>query len=366
MNQCVGGPARIRFQYYTNRFQPGHQMGSGKFSKVWSALDIETGNPVAIKQLHLEEYKSLGDEEDPANAKANSRLGVDISLLWELKALSRVKHENVIEIISVTFKVDPPSILILLPLLDVDLNGLLADKNLVMTEALFESLSYQICSGMAACHELCIIHRDLKPANMMLNRSDGCLKIIDFGWSRSIVNPLINMRSEGCPGTPYYRSPETITHSEHYGIGIDTWAVACTIVELILRVPLFGFSLCQDRRSPFSGCRELLKLIFTRFGVPSDVSWPSLHLHSCYSQIEELVSSIESPFPYDPSTLPTKIYEYIESRGVTIPLKENHMLWEVLGGMFTLDPVDRITTSQARDSFKIPPPKVPPSTSSIR
>ena len=361
MNQCVGGPAQSRFQYHIQRFNPGHVMGAGKFSKVWAAQDVETKRAVAIKQLHLEEYRDMDEEEKYLDKKERSRLGVDISLLWELKALSRIKHDNVIEILDVTFKVDPPSILILLPLLDVDLSRLISDKTIVMTEKHIESLAYQMCCGMAACHELCIIHRDLKPANMMLSTTDGCLKIIDFGWSRSIINPVINMRSEGCPGTPFYRSPEILTHSEHYGPAIDTWAIGCSIAEMLIRIPLFVFSLDQSRGSPFSGCGELLKLIFTLFGVPSTTSWPSLSHHCSYSQLDELTSSIKGRFEYDANTTSKTLYENLSSRvpkGLLFPLREDHMLWNILAGMFSLDPSKRITTSEARDAFKTPPEKV--------
>ena len=40
-------------------------------------------------------------------------------------------------------------------------------------------------------------------------------------------------------GTLWYRSPELCPGDLRFGTGVDPWAVACVLVELVLESPLF-------------------------------------------------------------------------------------------------------------------------------
>ncbi len=73
-------------------------------------------------------------------------------------------------------------------------------------------IAHQIATGMAAAHAVGISHGDLKPANVLV-RSDGVVKILDFGLAR-LTRPALDpgattLRSPaGLRGTPGYMSPE--------------------------------------------------------------------------------------------------------------------------------------------------------------
>ena len=76
----------------------------------------------------------------------------------------------------------------------------------------------QVLEGLGAAHRAGIVHRDLKPENIMV-RSDGCVKVLDFGLAKMIPasgtpSPDATASSASLPGqimgTVTYMSPEQI------------------------------------------------------------------------------------------------------------------------------------------------------------
>jgi len=69
----------------------------------------------------------------------------------------------------------------------------------------------QTASALGAAHAHGVIHRDLKPENVMLVPIEGqdvCVKIVDFGVSKTRGAQRITLQPSAVIGTPEYMSPE--------------------------------------------------------------------------------------------------------------------------------------------------------------
>jgi hypothetical protein len=93
-----------------------------------------------------------------------------------------------------------------------------------------------IASALEAAHSLSIVHRDLKPENV-IRRSDGQIKVLDFGlarWESQPDSPSMTRLTEAgvALGTPGYMAPEQLSGGEAdaradiFSFGVLAWELA--------------------------------------------------------------------------------------------------------------------------------------------
>ncbi|MBI5537370.1 MAG: serine/threonine protein kinase [Deltaproteobacteria bacterium] len=106
----------------------------------------------------------------------------------------------------------------------------------------------QACEAMAEAHSLGIIHRDLKPSNLFVTRrqnGDPLIKVLDFGISKSLVQPDDAPRpsltqTNGVIGSPLYMSPEQVRNAKTVDSRSDIWSLGVILYELIAASPPFN------------------------------------------------------------------------------------------------------------------------------
>ena len=206
----------------TERYTIIEQIGRGAFGSVFSAIDTDTFQRVAIK---------ISDE--PTSSRR------EVSFLNKCKG-----NPNIIQMYDSYYHQN--NYYLVLELGEMSLREYLRHRTCTYTTA--RSIIRQICYGMSFIHSLGFIHSDLKPDNIMITHKNSevvHVKIIDFGCVRKISQiPLLY------PGetddsmiyftTRWFRSPEVIlNHIQHVNHGVDLWAVGCIMYQIISRRYLF-------------------------------------------------------------------------------------------------------------------------------
>src|SRR3954470_10169056 len=169
------------------RYQVLDRIGRGAMGVVYRAHDNAMGRDVALKVLTAD----LEDDPD-----------IRIRFHREAEAAARLSHPNIITIFDVGE--DGDRFFIVMELLrGSTLRDFLKQSEPTLPRKL--DLMVQLCNGLGSAHNASIYHRDIKPGNIFV-RSDGILKILDFGVARLASS---SMTAAGfIVGTPDYMSPE--------------------------------------------------------------------------------------------------------------------------------------------------------------
>ncbi len=69
---------------------------------------------------------------------------------------------------------------------------------------LIKLYAYQMCRSLAYIHALGITHRDIKPQNLLIDPTNHCLKLCDFGSAKKLIRGEPSV-SYIC--SRYYRAP---------------------------------------------------------------------------------------------------------------------------------------------------------------
>lgn len=127
-----------------------------------------------------------------------------------------------------------------------------------LSERAAATVTRQLLSAVAFCHEHGIVHRDIKPGNILmaepikqvpLESGAAVIKLCDFGYATE-CRPEDPPSLREFVGSPDYLAPE-VARREDYGCAVDVWAVGVVLFE------------CLRGRVPFDADtdREIVKLV---------------------------------------------------------------------------------------------------------
>jgi len=205
--------------YKFSEYEKLVKLGEGTYGCVYKVQHKITGEICALKKI-----TRSTDEE-----------GIPINAIREAVLLKRLSHKNVIKVKDVKYNMQSGKIYFLMEYLDHDLKSFI--EKCLLPLALIHSLAHQLLCGIDYLHSQNVLHRDIKPQNILVNQSNGNLKICDFGLARPLTLPLGPLTT--AIQTLWYRAPEILLGCKNYSVGVDIWSAGCVIAEIAAGQPIF-------------------------------------------------------------------------------------------------------------------------------
>uniref|UniRef100_A0A4W6ECC1 Mitogen-activated protein kinase kinase kinase 4 n=1 Tax=Lates calcarifer TaxID=8187 RepID=A0A4W6ECC1_LATCA len=200
----------------TFKWQRGNKIGEGQYGKVYTCINVDTGELMAMKEIRFQpnDHKTIKETAD------------------ELKIFEGIKHPNLVRYFGV--ELHREEMYIFMEYCD---EGTLEEvSRLGLQEHVIRLYSKQITTAINVLHEHGIVHRDIKGANIFLT-SSGLIKLGDFGCSVKLRNNAHTMPGEvnSTLGTAAYMAPEVITRAkgEGHGRAADIWSLGCVLIEMV-------------------------------------------------------------------------------------------------------------------------------------
>jgi serine/threonine protein kinase len=190
-------------------------VGRGSTGDVYSGRDRELDRPVALKFMTA----------DYGEAGKGAR-----NFVREAQAASALNHPNIVTVHEVIMHESSP--VIVMELVEGTALRNLCGTALPLPRAL--QIASQILQAVAFAHSRGIVHRDLKPENIIV-RSDGYVKVLDFGLARQTMSSgaLRQSSNLGLPvGTLRYMSPEQC-RGEQATAASDVFSAGIILYEIL-------------------------------------------------------------------------------------------------------------------------------------
>ena len=167
-------------------------LGVGAYGVVYTAVDINTNVPYAVKALN--------------------KVGLDArSRRFQLREIQlhheASNHPNVVSLVKI-METDECTFVVLEYCPEGDLFSSITESGLFLgNDDMAKRAFLQVLDAVAHCHSIGIYHRDLKPENILVSNGGATVKLADFGLATKeyITDDF------GC-GSTFYMSPGTHRH----------------------------------------------------------------------------------------------------------------------------------------------------------
>jgi serine/threonine protein kinase len=231
-------------------YQLGEKIGKGGSGEVHQALNLETGEVVAVK--------TMKQNTDVKQSEVDA-------LQTEVELLKKLVHPNIVKYID-SIRINDELHIVLEYMENGSLRSL-CDKFDGFSESLVAIYVTQVLNGLVFLHSQGVLHRDVKGANILTTK-DGSVKLADFGVAMTISDDASSSNQvDTVVGSPYWMAPEII-EMQGPTAACDIWSLGCTIIELLTGKPPYMeldpmaalFRIVQDDHPPLpQGTSEALQ-----------------------------------------------------------------------------------------------------------
>ncbi|KAL9587311.1 MAG: hypothetical protein Q9212_000358 [Teloschistes hypoglaucus] len=212
----------------TLRWQQGQFVGGGTFGSVYAAINLDTNNLMAVKEIRLQDPQMI-----PTVAG---------QIRDEQAVLEVLDHPNIVSYYGI--EVHRDKVYIFMEYCSGGSLANLLEHGRIEDETVIQVYALQMLEGLAYLHQSGIAHRDIKPENILLDHN-GVIKFVDFGAAKIIARQgktlqpqdagagRVPGKQKSMTGTPMYMSPEVIKGLNEGRHGaIDIWSLGCVILEM--------------------------------------------------------------------------------------------------------------------------------------
>lgn len=206
------------------RWIKGELIGRGSFGEVYLALNVTTGEMLAVKQVTL----LLGAKSARERFDAFHK---------EVETMKNLDHVNIVQYLGFEHIGNTASLF-----LEYVGGGSVAyclNSYGKFEDSLVRFITRQVLFGLEYLHSNGILHRDLKADNLLLE-IDGTCKISDFGISKKEQSDNVykNIPEMSMQGTIFWMAPEVLDSNvndkkEGYSAKVDIWSLGCVVLEML-------------------------------------------------------------------------------------------------------------------------------------
>jgi serine/threonine protein kinase len=200
----------------SRRFTLVSEGGQGSMSKVYRAVDNQTGRTVCLKVQIPEKALAAASRAEKEDRPDEGEIGM------------KIIHPNVVRTYEHGVSTKGEHFVVMEFIDGQSLQFVREARSARTLEDKLELLA-QAADGLAALHKAGFIHHDINPRNFLVAR-DGTVKLIDFGLS--VPNTPAFRKPGNRTGTLHYMAPELIRR-EPIDERIDIFAFGALAFELL-------------------------------------------------------------------------------------------------------------------------------------
>lgn len=183
------------------------KVGRGKYSEVFSGVNIARNEPCVIKVLK------------PVRSKKIKR---EIKILQNLAG-----GPNIIQLKDLVIEPESKTPAFIFELVkNVDHRAFYP----ILKDHQVRFYIYQLLRALDFAHSRGIMHRDVKPHNVMIDPDTETLRLIDWGLAE-FYHPAVQYNAR--VASRYYKGPELLVELLEYDYSLDMWSLGCMFGGMI-------------------------------------------------------------------------------------------------------------------------------------